>query len=367
MMNKRIRQTTVLLVLAVVCGCVERTGQTTEPSDRAGLPEGHSQVAAIRVVGMAEPLSLPAPKGANRILTAKITGATAASVWLADSAGSSPRVQLVPVGDGEYQVNLYGEEVREALGEKPDGQFRIVAELTDSSLVSSVPVRYSIKASPARPAIPWHKVTMTVYQRSTKKVPGSGGLLRLRLGDITAGHVLVSVSCPDRQRVVDMQPMREGDAVPFSLEQARYILVLEKLVNLLTGRDYATFCVMSEGDWIGEKIDRLLKVIESAEVAFIREGQEMTGAAFAARQRLKLEHASFGVTSLDEFIDRIASHSWTSGKPYQVKLRNGDIIEAANWLQKQAKEITGRAEGKENDQNVPTSGRARGPQAELVH
>ncbi len=357
-MDKWIEQAWILLALVVVSGCSERTDKSTESSERAGLPEGRSQVAAIRLVGVAEPLSLPAPKGANRILTAKITGGTATSVWLADSAASSPRVPLVPVGDGEYQVNLYSEEVREALKENPDGQFNVFAEFTDSSLASSIPVRYTIEVPPACLVFPWDKATMTIYQRTTKEIPGSDGHLRLRLGDITAGHVLVSVTGPDRQSVVEMQPMREGEAIPLSLEQTRYILVLEDLVNLFTGRDYAVFCVMPEVAWERENIDRLLKVIESADVAFIREGEEMTGVAFAARLRLKLEFAEPEVASLDEFVDQIASRSWTSGKPYQVKLETGDIIEAADWLRRKAKEISTRAEDTESGHNVPASGPA---------
>lgn len=354
-MNKRVRITGILVIAALLCGCVDEAGQRSGRVKDSVEGQGGSAIAAIRLTGIGEPLSLPGPRGANRILTARIAGATAKRVWLAPSAPSSPSVPLTRVGAGEYEINLFGHEVYDALKNAGDAEFRVVAELANGSQTRSIPVRYTIDALPARLVFPWDKATMTVYQRSTREIPGSGGKLHLHLGDITARHVLVSVSGSDGESVVDMQATRQGQAVPLVLEEARYVLVLEKLVNLLAGRDYAVFRVMPAATWEREKIDRLLDAIESADVAFIREGVEVKGAVFAEWLRLKLEHARPSVTSFDDFIERIARRSSTTGNPYHAKLGNGDIVDIATWLQERAKEITDRAEGKVKSQGISTS------------
>ncbi len=91
-----------------------------------------------------------------------------------------------------------------------------------------------------------------------------------------------------------------------------------------------------------EKIDGLLARIERSEVVFIRNGTEHTGAETAAHLRRKLERTRPAVASLEEFIEKVASRSWASGKPYRVKLPDGETVEtveAAEWLRGEARKL----------------------------
>lgn len=117
------------------------------------------------------------------------------------------------------------------------------------------------------------------------------------------------------------------------------MLVVDRLVNLLVGRDFGVFSLMPRDEWERHKIDILLKMIETSDVTFIRNNEELTGAVFAEHLRQKREHLFPGVVSVDQFIDQVASRSSLSGSPYQVKLPDGQILDVATWLPKQAIEI----------------------------
>ena len=133
--------------------------------------------------------------------------------------------------------------------------------------------------------------------------------------------------------------MRAGEIASISLDQAKYALVLDQLVNLFAGNDYAVFSIMPEAIWEREKLDRLLAWIASSDVVFLRAGEEIKAGAFAELLRQKLHHLGSDVTSYDEFIDFVASRSWNSGQPYRVKLANGDEVDAAAWIRTRVAEI----------------------------
>ncbi|MCH7703038.1 MAG: DUF5329 family protein, partial [Planctomycetes bacterium] len=39
--------------------------------------------------------------------------------------------------------------------------------------------------------------------------------------------------------------------------------------------------------------------------------------------------------SVDQFIERVAGGSWSTGQPYQVRLPDGQQLKAETWLRKQ--------------------------------
>jgi hypothetical protein len=80
------------------------------------------------------------------------------------------------------------------------------------------------------------------------------------------------------------------------------------------------------------EIDYLLRYIESADCRFIRSGTEYSPKEAADHLRTKLDKAGSRVKTAEDFITGIASKSYLTGKPYQIKLPNGSIQPAGPWL-----------------------------------
>lgn len=190
---------------------------------------------------------------------------------------------------------------------------------------------YEIQAIPDRLDLAREGGRFSVVQRRTAAVPGSRDYLRVRLGDLTAGQVLVEVSGADGRVFVAQRSLRTRDEVEFELFGGRYVLLVEKLVNLLIGDDFAELSVARAADRPPDAIGALLQRIAAAELTFVREGQDYTGDEAVRMLRAKLD-AWRGELTVDTFIDEIASRSSTTGHAYQVRLRDGTVVEARRWL-----------------------------------
>lgn len=82
---------------------------------------------------------------------------------------------------------------------------------------------------------------MTIIQRDTKPIPGSKNTLKVRLGDITEGQVLLSIHGMYDKVVVDTVSVHPGDVVPFQVGENKYHLTVIELRNLFVGDDFAVF------------------------------------------------------------------------------------------------------------------------------
>jgi hypothetical protein len=87
------------------------------------------------------------------------------------------------------------------------------------------------------------------------------------------------------------------------------------------------------------KIDALLDSVKASEVTFIRNGNEYTAkeAHDHLRKKLKSARNSWFAPPEEEwtarmFIEKIASRSSISGRPYRVRFKDGKVIEARAWL-----------------------------------
>jgi Family of unknown function (DUF5329) len=80
------------------------------------------------------------------------------------------------------------------------------------------------------------------------------------------------------------------------------------------------------------RIDASLARMDKSDLVFIRNGSEHTGKAAADHMRTKLNHAGDSIKTFDEFIDKVATRSSMSGKPYLVKFKDGKTVELAKWL-----------------------------------
>jgi hypothetical protein len=78
-----------------------------------------------------------------------------------------------------------------------------------------------------------------------------------------------------------------------------------------------------------ERIDRLLAEVGASEtLVFIRNGNEYTAQEAVEHLRLKLRRAGSQISTAEEFIDRLATRSSVSGKPYLIR-RHGQPPEPA--------------------------------------
>lgn len=88
------------------------------------------------------------------------------------------------------------------------------------------------------------------------------------------------------------------------------------------------------------RIDRLIRYVESQKaIKFIRNGTEYTAEDAGKFLRGKLEAMGSEVTTARQFIKRIASRSSMSGQPYHVRLADGQILLAENFLEDELQRI----------------------------
>jgi hypothetical protein len=70
---------------------------------------------------------------------------------------------------------------------------------------------------------------------------------------------------------------------------------------------------------MNQEIDNLLEAVESSDCIFVRNGSEHEGAAAKDHLSLKRRRGKKYFSTADEFIDRLASSSSWSGKPYHIR------------------------------------------------
>ena len=88
------------------------------------------------------------------------------------------------------------------------------------------------------------------------------------------------------------------------------------------------------------KIEALLVYVSSqTKVKFIRNGSEYDNATAVKFLRGKWDRQRGTVSSAKEFIDKIASRSSTSGKPYRIRLADGQEVDCAVFLSNRLAEL----------------------------
>ena len=90
-------------------------------------------------------------------------------------------------------------------------------------------------------------------------------------------------------------------------------------------------------------IDKLIVFVESQKgMKFVRNGTEYECSEAAKFLRGKLEKMGKEVTTAHEFVERIASKSTMSGKPYHVKFHDGKTMLASQFLIEELKRLEAR-------------------------
>lgn len=141
------------------------------------------------------------------------------------------RTTIAPGPEGSASVSLTADQhtAWQTAGKlevlDPDGQ--------PIAVVAATPDRLALDGPTA----------LRIVQRSSAYMPGSREFLRVYLGDISGSSTTVSIVAPDGTVLVSERVARDGDRIEFALPGARYVLRIERLVNMLMGDDHADLVV----------------------------------------------------------------------------------------------------------------------------
>jgi len=92
-----------------------------------------------------------------------------------------------------------------------------------------------------------------------------------------------------------------------------------------------------------QKIRQLIKYISGLDGAvFIRNGDEHAAQEAAEHLEMKWQKAGRRVKTAEDFIEKVASKSFLSGKPYHIKLKSGKQYTSEELLRQELRKIEKR-------------------------
>ena len=83
---------------------------------------------------------------------------------------------------------------------------------------------------------------------------------------------------------------------------------------------------------MNEEIDYLISLLGKGGCTFIRNGNRFTGRDARAHLKSKRRRNAHIIDSTEEFIEKIASQSATSGKPYLISCKGQNQQNAGEWF-----------------------------------
>jgi hypothetical protein len=83
---------------------------------------------------------------------------------------------------------------------------------------------------------------------------------------------------------------------------------------------------------VSETIQYLLDFVKASECIFFRNNKAHTAGDAAAHMQRKYEHFKDDIKTPEDFIRLTATKSLMTGKPYYVKLKDGQKISSEAWL-----------------------------------
>ena len=103
-----------------------------------------------------------------------------------------------------------------------------------------------------------------------------------------------------------------------------------------------------------EKIEALIKNLENLKDAtFIRNDSEYNAKAAARFLRGKWQAQQKEIKTAMDFIDKVASVSGTSGKPYMIRFKDSREIKCGEYLKQELKKLEKEKPGKPKDAAKP--------------
>lgn len=104
----------------------------------------------------------------------------------------------------------------------------------------------------------------------------------------------------------------------------KYFLPLLIMLSLVPG--------IAQANQTDTEIEYLLTTMSSSECTFIRNGKEYDAAAAESHLRMKYKRGKRYVSTTEEFIDRLASKSSMSKKPYYIACGGAEPTPSGQWL-----------------------------------
>ena len=115
-----------------------------------------------------------------------------------------------------------------------------------SCVFLSMVVLSSCTSTPDRAAaavLPKDPVLIVLHQRSDAAIPGSQGQIRIKLGDITGGQVMLSVTKGEDELLVEARSVRAGDVVEVTYAGEKLYVKVVRLCNFMLGDDFGEFAI----------------------------------------------------------------------------------------------------------------------------
>lgn len=91
--------------------------------------------------------------------------------------------------------------------------------------------------------LPADPVTLVIHQRKEASIPGSKDQIKIHLGDITGGQVMLSVTNADEDLLVDPHSVHAGDVIQVQLGDEELYIKVVNLCNFLIGDDFGELVV----------------------------------------------------------------------------------------------------------------------------
>jgi hypothetical protein len=83
---------------------------------------------------------------------------------------------------------------------------------------------------------------------------------------------------------------------------------------------------------VSKTVDYLIAQVEKSDCKFIRNSDEHTAKEAAQHMRRKYDHFKKEIKTPEDFIEKCASKSELSGKPYTVRKSDGSMVKCEDWM-----------------------------------
>ncbi len=238
--------------------------------------------------------------------------------------GGDHEVPLVRHAAGGTWVLAIDAGLRERL--RDEEALEVEAKLGAESAV------FQFRLVPPKLGLDGGRAEFAVPQRRRVDVPGSRGWLVVEIGDITMGRTMLRVRDAEGREVTTPQLVHDRDYVEVTLPAERCVIVVDRLVNRLVDGDHAELQVRPAKGFVPDRIGQLIRAVGDSTATFVREGKDYEPAAAKQFLVAKLGSHRGAAVTVDDFIDKLASTSSQTGKPYEVKLPDGKTITMREWL-----------------------------------
>ena len=153
----------------------------------------------------------------------------------------------------------------------------------------------------------------------------------LRVGDVTAGQVLVSMADAEGKIFKRSRSMMDKDAIMFALGEEEYALVLKRIVNRLVGSDHVTFEIVDKGHYRPDVIAALMRRVAADSGIYVRDGVDYSMTHFHDLLRAQVAGYRGKRPSPEKFLEDMVK-SGRFGEESHIKRGDGTTVTPKEWL-----------------------------------